>query len=247
MQSVSSILTQKPDRLFSPESYPKSFEFNEEVAAVFDDMITRSVPFYSEVHKLILEYVESFYQEGSYVYDLGCSTGLTLEYLFNNTQKNLKAIGIDSSQPMIQQAQNKLAPFKGSIELVRGDMRQIEFHQPSIFIINYALQFLPVQDRIHLLRKVYQSLPSKGALILSEKTDSCSSMIQNLTTEIYEDHKYQQNYSALEIRRKKEALDQVLIPLTFNEQVSMLYEVGFHHVQPIFVWNNFCSLICQKS
>ena len=33
----------------------RDFEFNQSVADVFDDMVSRSVPFYDEIHKIILD------------------------------------------------------------------------------------------------------------------------------------------------------------------------------------------------
>jgi len=39
------------DKVFT-KAIKKQFEFDEEVAAVFDDMLLRSVPFYSAAHKI---------------------------------------------------------------------------------------------------------------------------------------------------------------------------------------------------
>ena len=57
------------------------FAFNEAVAGVFDDMVSRSVPFYGEMQRMIAELAAYFATEGSNVYDLGCSTGTTLSLL----------------------------------------------------------------------------------------------------------------------------------------------------------------------
>ena len=39
------------------------FEFNEDVALVFDDMVSRSVPFYNEIHSIILDILTVLIQE----------------------------------------------------------------------------------------------------------------------------------------------------------------------------------------
>jgi tRNA (cmo5U34)-methyltransferase len=54
------------------------FEFNAEVAEVFDEMLLRSVPFYLEQQYMIKEIGKKSWQPGTDVYDLGCYTGTTL-------------------------------------------------------------------------------------------------------------------------------------------------------------------------
>ena len=47
----------KPDKIFQRSSFRASeFEFNEEVAAVFDDMLMRSVPFYYSEEEIMSKY-----------------------------------------------------------------------------------------------------------------------------------------------------------------------------------------------
>ena len=53
------------------------FRFDEEVAAVFPDMIERSVPGYGTVVGICAVLAKRFSQEGSHLYDLGCSLGAT--------------------------------------------------------------------------------------------------------------------------------------------------------------------------
>ncbi len=43
------------DKVFE-KSITKQFEFDEEVAAVFDDMLGRSVPFYKEMQRLTINF-----------------------------------------------------------------------------------------------------------------------------------------------------------------------------------------------
>ena len=67
------------DSVFSgSDARASDFEFNEEVAGVFDDMLVRSVPCYLEQQNLIREIATRFHIPGTKIYDLGCSTGTTL-------------------------------------------------------------------------------------------------------------------------------------------------------------------------
>ena len=60
------------DKVFE-KSITKQFEFDEEVAAVFDDMLDRSVPFYKEMLRLTTNFALQYLESNDVVYDLGCS------------------------------------------------------------------------------------------------------------------------------------------------------------------------------
>src|SRR5688500_9308029 len=66
------------DKIFDQEREARDFEFREEVVAVFDDMVNRSVPSYGEIQRMLGELARDLAVPGSNVYDLGCATGNTL-------------------------------------------------------------------------------------------------------------------------------------------------------------------------
>jgi tRNA (cmo5U34)-methyltransferase len=51
------------DRIFQATNRAKDFSFDERVASVFDDMISRSVPFYSEVQRIQSDLIVEFFAE----------------------------------------------------------------------------------------------------------------------------------------------------------------------------------------
>jgi tRNA (cmo5U34)-methyltransferase len=67
------------DQVFKDEIMKVSdFKFGTTVVNVFDDMVSRSVPFYNETQRMLAEIAADHVNEGTFVYDLGCSTGTTL-------------------------------------------------------------------------------------------------------------------------------------------------------------------------
>ena len=74
------------DQVFKEEiQKSEDFKFDATVANVFDDMVNRSVPCYSEIQRMMAEQAADYAQSGTDVYDLGCATGTTLigiTYLF---------------------------------------------------------------------------------------------------------------------------------------------------------------------
>ena len=102
------------------------FTFDAEVAAVFDNMISRSVPFYAEQQRMIVEVVKRYWRPGTDIYDLGCATGTTLINLGRELDGPGRLIGYDNSEAMLQQARGAVAAegLGDRIELRLGDLDQ---------------------------------------------------------------------------------------------------------------------------
>lgn len=237
------------DKIFAGPHYPKPFSFNQEVAAVFDDMVQRSIPLYCDVTRYAADLSRYFYQKGSAIIDIGCSTGTTTHHIGWQLDAPAHFVAIDKSEAMVERAQQKLADFpsRHRLELLCADIMASPLPPASVVIINYTLQFLPVADRRVLLRRIFEALVPGGVLLISEKVRSSSAQLQEMTTSIYERFKEQQGYSKSEIERKKEALDQVLIPFTEDEHRRHLRAVGFEEVESLMKWNNFVTLVALKA
>lgn len=105
------------DRVFGTSVGPiPSFAFNEDVAAVFDDMADRSIPFYREVQRLTVVLAQRYAQKDTNIYDLGCSTGTTMsllkEAISAEGPSNVSIFGVDSSKAMCEKARGKLGSGK---------------------------------------------------------------------------------------------------------------------------------------
>ena len=108
------------DEIFNDKmNFVGDFYFNEKVALVFDDMLNRSVPFYQEIQRMIVELALDFAADGTNIYDLGCSTGTTLLNLNKNLGNKVKYIGIDYSEEMLEKCRKNLCEqgFTGECEL----------------------------------------------------------------------------------------------------------------------------------
>jgi tRNA (mo5U34)-methyltransferase len=251
-------LASEHDNLYQ-ERGPKPFQFNHEVVQVFDDMISRSVPLYREAMVTLLHWVAHYYQPSTRIYDLGCSTGTTLDFIArsffqsknerNHPGPGFRFVGVDNSVAMIEKARDKLSwanKESDQVDLIHEDLMQVPIDQASIVIMNYTLQFIPVHKRLTLLTTICEGLCDNGILFLSEKVRSSSTEFQETCTHIYEDFKYQRGYTQTEIARKKEALMNVLVPHTEEELMQMLEDAGFHHAQVVVKWNNFTTIVAIK-
>lgn len=235
------------DKIFSSEGFPRPFAFNRDVANVFDDMVIRSVPLYAEAIETLIYWVAKHYKVGTKIYDLGCSTATTMEALLRALPNKLEIVGVDNSMPMIEKAQEKLANYDNrSYTFLCDDIQNVALETCSVAIMNYTLQFIPVSLRGKVLADIADALQPGGFLFLSEKVRSSDPLVQETVTAIYEDFKLKQGYSRDEISRKKEALDNVLVPLTEMEQTQLLIDSGFSHVEIVLKWNNFTTFVAVK-
>lgn len=233
------------DRVFS-EPISKQFEFDENVALVFDDMLNRSVPFYQETLDLTIFYISELLEEGATVMDLGCSTANTLINLAKRTPKNFRLIGIDNSPAMIRQAKSKAEAFGVAVELIESDFFDATFPKTDAVIANYTLQFVRPRKREELVKKIYDCLNPGGIFLFSEKVVATDPKLDKLMIEKYYAYKKSKGYSEFEIAQKREALENVLVPYSEEENRQMIRENGFSHCETIFRWNNFATFIARK-
>ena len=227
----------------------KDFNFGEKTAAVFDDMLSRSVPFYGEMQRMIGEIAAEFAVDGSAIYDLGCSTCTTFIALDRLVKQGVRFVGIDSSQAMLDKAREKLTQsgMTRDYELQCADLNQpIRVENASLVIMNLTLQFVRPLYREKLIQGIAAGTRKDGCLILIEKVLSKDSTLNRFFIKYYYAFKQRNGYSDLEISQKREALENVLIPYRVEENSELLTSNGFSHCALFFKWYNFCGLIAIK-
>ena len=109
--------------------------------------------------------------------------------------------------------------------------------------MNYTLQFITPQKRLALLTKLRGALQPGDILILSEKIQLGEQAMNDLMIDMHHDFKRAQGYSDLEIAKKRQAIENVLIPETRDAHFARLKQAGFRHCECWFQCFNFASLI----
>ena len=233
------------DQVFT-QAIEKKFAFDQTVASVFDDMLTRSVPFYDEVRQLIISLILAEQTEGKKILDLGVSTAKFLLELNSQMQSSMQLKGIDNSQAMLDRARQKCQAFGADITLELADMLEYPYANEDIIVANYTLQFIRPIQRIELIKRIFESLNDNGAFIFSEKIVFEDKRLDKQMIDIYYDYKQSQGYSTYEIAQKREALENILIPFTIEENIQMCKEAGFSQIDTLFQWANFVTFIAKK-
>jgi tRNA (cmo5U34)-methyltransferase len=238
------------DDLFArQQSSVQDFRFDHNTANVFDDMVSRSVPFYHEIQRMTGEIAADFAVEGTNLYDLGCSTCTTLLALDPVIHPEVRFVGVDNSGEMLEKARQKLEERRVArpYALIEADLHQgVMVENASVVIMILTLQFVRPLYRDRVIRNICQGLKEQGCLILVEKLTMSDSLFNRLFIEYYYGMKRRNGYSELEIARKREALENVLIPYRLEENRELLLSQGFQHFEEFFRWYNFSGMLAVK-
>lgn len=226
------------------------FVFNEEVAQVFQNMIQRSVPGYGLTLEMIGVIAQkAFGAQKGRAYDLGCSLGASLLPILKNTEAEV--IGVDNSSEMLNQAENILSKELNEaqqqrVSLLHEDVLNVDYEKSRLFISNFTLQFIQIEQRRNLLSKAYRALEAGGMMLISEKVVHTEPSVNNELIELHHTFKKLKGYSELEISQKRDAIDNVLLPESVDTHLSRLKEVGFSQAFVWFQTFNFVSILALK-
>jgi tRNA (cmo5U34)-methyltransferase len=235
------------DRLYREGGPPGDFVFDDAVASVFPDMIRRSVPGYAAIVHMIELLAGRHAQRGTCLYDLGCSLGAATVALARGAAgRDCRVLGVDNAPAMIERARATVGETDPAIDWLCRDIRELTLEPASIVVMNFTLQFVPVDARPPLLARIHEALLPGGVLVLSEKIAGHDRVADEFLASLHHDFKRLHGYSDMEISRKRKALEQVLLPETLDRHGQRLRDVGFVRVEPWFQCFNFASLVAFR-
>lgn len=241
----------KKDTLFKKKQKNiQPFAFDKNTVEAFDDMIERSIPCYTEFQHLTASTALSSYQDGSNIYDCGCSTGNTIIKIFEEYESNKnkteqpRIIALDKSEEMLGLAREKCSDF--DIQWICDGIENISFQNASVIMASFVLQFIVPELRWKIISNMFQGLNRNGVLILSEKVRNPDTESEKIITGQYHAFKLRKGYSLLEIAQKDESLKTVLHLVNVDEYYRQLERAGFSRILVLFQYCNFVSILAIK-
>lgn len=229
---------------------PRPFEFNESVARVFPDMLRRSIPGYGASIEAIGWLAARYVRAGTQCYDLGCSLGAaTLAMRDGIAQPDCTIIAVDNAPAMVKRCRESIAEAPGRgvhVAVEETDVRSVAIERASMVVMNYTLQFLPLEERAPMMQKIADGLVEGGILVLSEKVIDEDESVDALLVDLHHEYKRRNAYSDLEISRKRAAIENVLVPESVAVHRARLKEAGFRHCGLLLRYYNFVSLVALK-
>jgi tRNA (cmo5U34)-methyltransferase len=240
------------DTLYATENLETGpFEFNEDVAQVFPDMLKRSIPGYAASIQAIGTLAANLVQPNSRCYDLGCSLGAaTLAMRRNIKAAGCRIVAVDNAPAMVSCCRELLATDKkagpAEVSVIEANLQDVEITRASMVVMNYTLQFLPLEERPAIIRKIAKGMNPGGVLVLSEKVVDEDPVVEETLQNLHHEFKRRNAYSDLEISRKRAALENILVPETVNTHKQRLTDAGFRHVGVWLRYFNFISIIAIR-
>ena len=241
------------DDIYKTEDGLEPFRFNENVARVFPDMLQRSIPGYAASIDAIGALAARYVRPGTNCYDLGCSLGAaTLAMRQGIAEPCCRVVAVDSAPAMIERCKEIIAEDdrlngpETQVDVIEGDIRDIDFTNASMAVLNYTLQFIEPGERDELVMRIYKGLNEGGLLVLSEKVVDESTHMEALLVELHHEHKRRNHYSSLEVARKRAALENVLVPETVAAHRERLQRAGFSRSAVWLRYFNFVSIIAIR-
>jgi tRNA (cmo5U34)-methyltransferase len=112
--------------------------------------------------------------------------------------------------------------------------------------MNFTLQFIPLEERKRLIKRIYEGLLPGGVLILSEKVFFNDKNEDEAMIKLHHHMKELNGYEKLEIAGKRKSLENVLVPEKIESHLDRLKKAGFENTLIWLKCFNFVSMIAFK-
>ncbi len=213
-------------------------------------MLQRSIPGYAASIEAIGSLAARYVRAGTTCYDLGCSLGAaTLAMRQGIEEPCCRVVAVDSAPAMVARCREIIAEDdrlngpETQVDVVESDICDMSFANASMIVLNYTLQFVDARERDALLEQIHDGMNPGGVLVLSEKVIDEDPQMEALLVELHHEHKRRNYYSALEVARKRAALENVLVPETVAMHRARLERAGFKRSAVWLRYFNFVSII----
>jgi tRNA (cmo5U34)-methyltransferase len=224
------------------------WEFDDNVTKVFDNMLARSIPGFTDMRNLVTSLAVKYAIPNTAIVDLGSSRGGSLIPIIEKLGKSQKYVGVEISKAMRDACTVELGKYSEvEFELLDLDLRENypEF-KTSIVLSVLTLQFIPIEYRQEILERAFNNLQVGGAIILVEKILGVDAHINRTFIDLYYGLKGENGYTEEQINTKRKSLEGVLVPVTATWNEQLLQESGFKHVDCFWRNLNFAGWIGVK-
>ena len=220
------------------------WEFDNEVAACFDDMLQRSIPDYNTMRELVYNIGKHYVQPDTVIMDIGCSNGnaaLPFVKTFNNN-----FVLCDVSESMLDLCRRGFENYPNVI-IENHDLRQgVPDCACSLILSILTVQFTPIEYRQKIINSIYDSLVDGGCFIFVEKLLGNSEDIDSVLVNEYYELKKENAYTEEQIASKRKSLEGVLVPITAKWNEDFLTTAGFKKIDCFWRYLNFTGWIAIK-
>jgi len=161
------------------------------------------------------------------ILDLGCGTGLELEY-YLSSNPSAKITGIDLSSGMLAALKNKLGNCQ--LTLIHGNYFDVPFGNAvyDAAVSVESLHHFTLSEKVVLYRKLHQALKADGFFILTDYFASSDEEEKHFREELNR------------LKKENNVDDHFIyhydIPLTVTNETTALQNAGFSRIDELASW-----------
>ena len=201
---------------------------------------------YEEHQLTCIESAQEFYpftanclplQEKANVLDLGCGTGLELDYYFK-LNPSARVTGIDLAPGMLAALKEKFSDK--DVTLIQGSYFDVPFSKNTYdaAVSVESLHHFTKDEKVPLYRRLYKALKADGYFILTDY------FAQSEDEEIF--YKSELKRMKAEQGIADDEFYHYDTPLTVEHETQALKEAGFSSVEILGRWGNTCTFKVSK-
>lgn len=213
-------------------------------ALEYDERIKKTLPYYEEFYKQVIDVVKTQFNKSLAWLDVGCGTGKMAEIALRTVAIE-KFIFCDSSVNMIEIAKR------------RFESKNTEFIASSIlnlctnthFDVITAIQvfhYFERKERIQAIKQCYEMLYAKGIFITFENFAPHSEAGKKLLLERWKSYQLSQGKDIAECNRHIDRYGKEYFPISILEHLEVMEQCGFKNVEIIWVSNMQVGLLGIK-
>lgn len=223
------------------------FEFDGEVATVFDDMARRSIPLFFETHAQHARLAAPWLSRpGATLLDIGASRGAFLRAVDSIVGLgNIQAKATDNSAAMAEFLTKDFPGVKVSQVDITSDQFLASHEQYDVINMTYVLQFIRPENQTKVLAKVCSMVKPGGLLFLGHKRcEDCR--VDSLLQHEYIKWRMDNGYTLEEIEAKTHALKSSMWPMSEEVLVTLLQGFGITDLARTSAWTVFSNFMGIK-
>ena len=204
-------------------------------AKEYDEKIKRTLPYYDEFYRQVVDLVKTCRPNALKWLDVGCGTGKMAEAAFKNIEVE-KFTFCDSSSEMLEIAKERF-PYPNT-EFILCEIQKIS--NVNAYDVVTAIQvnhYLQKEDRKRAVRNCYQSLKEDGIFISFENFAPFSDFGKAVYLSKWKAYQMQQGKTSLESDNHINRYNREYFPITLTEHLELFRNCGFRDVEILWISN----------
>lgn len=199
----------------------------------YDEKIKRTLPYYEEFYKQVIDTVKVYSPHALKWLDVGCGTGKMADFAFKEAVIK-KFVFCDCASEMIEIAKKRFNV--SNAEFIVSDIRELNFR--SEFDVITAIQvnhYFHSEERKNAISKCYRALKKGGIFINFENFAPFSKIGEQLYLDRWRSYQLKQGKKDEDCDKHIKRYNEEYFPISLSEHLRVMSEGGFTAVEILWL------------